>query len=221
MGRDRQVISPSQRSAGTPMEIPHMPVKNARLIVGLGNPGAAYEDTRHNAGFMVVDDIADTFGIPLDKTKYDTQYGRGVIEGIDVVLVKPMDFMNNSGPPVQRLAHFFRIPAEQMVIIHDDIDLAYGRLKIIETGGHGGHKGVRSLTAAMGNANFPRLRIGIGHPGSKDRVTDHVLGRFTTDEEPALDRVVTRARQGIVVLLRNGIKEGMNLVNNRRDQLSE
>jgi len=198
-----------------------MPVRNTRLIVGLGNPGTAYEDTRHNAGFMVVDDIADSFGIPFSKSKYNTQYGRGVIEDIDVLLAKPMDFMNNSGPPVQKLAHFFKIPAEQMVIIHDDIDLAYGRLKIVEASGHGGHNGVRSLAAAMGNASFPRLRIGVGHPGSKGHVTGHVLGRFTTDEKTALDRVVTRARQAIVVLLRGGIQEGMNLVNDRRHQLYE
>ncbi|MEE8398815.1 MAG: aminoacyl-tRNA hydrolase [Desulfobacterales bacterium] len=198
-----------------------MPVKNSRLIVGLGNPGTPYENTRHNVGFMVVDDIADRFGIPLSKSKYNAQYGRGVIEGIDVLLAKPMDFMNNSGPPVQKLAHFFKIPAEQMIIIHDDIDLAYGRLKIVETGGHGGHNGVRSLAAAMGNAGFPRLRIGVGHPGSKDHVTDHVLGRFTSDEKSALDTVIARARQAIVVLLRSGIKEGMNLVNNRTHQLSE
>jgi PTH1 family peptidyl-tRNA hydrolase len=198
-----------------------MPVKSARLIVGLGNPGTTYEETRHNVGFMVVDHIAATFGIPLSKSKYDTRYGSGVIEGVDVLLAKPMAFMNNSGPPVQKLAHFFKIPAKQMVIIHDDIDLAYGRLKITEAGGHGGHNGVRSLATAMGNADFSRLRIGIGHPGSRDHVTGHVLGRFTSEDKRALDDVITRARQGLVVLLSRGIEEGMNQVNSRKQQVSE
>ena len=153
-----------------------------RLVVGLGNPGKAYEDTRHNAGFMAADQIAQDFNISLNKTKFDTVFGRGWIGDVDLLLAKPMAFMNRSGPPLQKLAHYFRIPGEDMLVIHDDIDLAFGRLKIKEKGGHGGHNGLRSIMDAFGGGNFVRLRIGVGRSEAGESVTDHVLGRFSADK---------------------------------------
>lgn len=193
-----------------------MPVSNVILMVGLGNPGRSYEETRHNAGFMVVDNISDNFDIPLARKKHDTVFGRGAIEGRDVILAKPMAFMNNSGPPIRRLAHFFKIPVSDLFVIHDDIDLVYGRLKIMEKGGHGGHKGIESLTKAFGSSDFPRLRIGVGRPDITSDVTNHVLGKFTREEEQILGEVITRAREGVLLLLRKGVKEGMNQINSRR-----
>jgi PTH1 family peptidyl-tRNA hydrolase len=134
-----------------------LPQKRTRLIVGLGNPGTEYEHTRHNAGFMVVDKLAGDSGISLNKNKFDVRYGRGIIEDHDVMLANPMAFMNRSGPPVQKLAAYFKIPSEDLMVIHDDIDLAFGRLKIKEKGGHGG----QSMLSAKTNLCVFALVLGV------------------------------------------------------------
>jgi len=195
-----------------------MPANRLRLVVGLGNPGNSYEDTRHNAGFMVADQIAQDFNISLNKTKFDAVFGRGFIEDVDVLLVKPMAFMNRSGPPLQKLAHYFRIPGEDMLVIHDDIDLAFGRLKIKEKGGHGGHNGIRSIMDAFGGGDFVRLRIGVGRSEAEGNVTDHVLGRFSDAKAEMVARVIAVARDAAVTVLCEGMKVGMNAFN-RKDLL--
>ena len=195
---------------------PGMLQKQIRLVVGLGNPGREYEKTRHNAGFIAVDNIADAFSIPLDKRKFNTVFGKGLIEGVDVILAKPMAFMNKSGPPVQNLAGYFKIIYKDMLVIHDDIDLDFGRIKIIEKGGHGGHNGVRSLMDAFGEGDFSRIRIGIGRSGGGADVTGHVLGKYSADESKVLDQVITGARDAVVTILCKGIKDGMNRFNNQR-----
>ena len=185
------------------------------LVVGLGNPGAAYGKTRHNAGFMVADKLAAEFGFTFDKHKFDAFYGRGFIESAEVILAKPMALMNRSGPPVKKLANFFKILSEDVLVIHDDIDLAFGRFKIKEKGGHGGHKGIRSLIDAFGGGDFARLRIGVGRSESGISVTDHVLGRFTDEESNLLDQIISRARDAVVMILCQGTKAGMTNFNNR------
>ena len=195
-----------------------MPANRLRLVVGLGNPGNKYEDTRHNAGFMVADKIAQDFSISFNKTKFDTVFGRGSIEDVDVLLAKPMAFKNRSGPPLQKLAHYFQIPGEDMLVIHDDIDLAFGRLKIKEKGGHGGHNGIRSIMDAFGGGNFVRLRIGVGRSEAGENVTDHVLGRFSADKAEMVGRVISVARDAVVTVLCEGTKVGMNAFN-RKDLL--
>jgi len=190
-----------------------------RLVVGLGNPGKEYVTTRHNAGFMAVDLIAQTFSISLDKKKFNTIFGKGSIQGVDVILAKPMAFMN-SGPPVQNLAGYFKILSKDMLVIHDDIDLDFGRIKIIEKGGHGGHNGVRSLMDAFGVDDFSRVRIGIGRSGSGTDVTGHVLGKYSTDESKVLDQIISGTRNAVVTILCKGIKDGMNRFNNQRTVLS-
>ncbi len=186
-----------------------------RLVVGLGNPGREYVKTRHNAGFMAVDHIAQTFSISLDKRKFNTVFGKGLIEGVDVILAKPMAFMNKSGPPVQNLAGYFKILSKDMLVIHDDIDLDFGRIKIIEKGGHGGHNGVRSLMDAFGAGDFSRVRIGIGRSGTGTDVTGHVLGKYSADESKVLDQIITESRNAVVTILTKGIKDGMNLFNRK------
>ena len=188
------------------------------MVVGLGNPGARYENTRHNAGFMIADKIARDFHISFDKKKFDCVYGRGSIEDVEVLLSKPMAFMNRSGPPIQKLAHFFRIQCKEMVVIHDDIDLVFGRLKIKEKGGHGGHNGIRSIMDAFGGGNFVRLRIGVGRSEAGENVTDHVLGRFSADKAEMVVRVISVARDAVVTVLCEGTKVGMNAFN-RNDLL--
>ena len=189
--------------------------KPLSLVVGLGNPGGAYGKTRHNAGFMVADTLAATFGVAFEKRKFDITYGRGFIESAKVMLAKPMAFMNRSGPPVKMLADFFKIPGDDMLVVHDDIDLAFGRLKIKEQGGHGGHNGIRSLIDAFGDGDFVRLRIGVGRSDAGKSVTDHVLGRFTAQESKILDQIIARAQDAVVMTLCQGTKAAMTYFNNR------
>lgn len=193
-----------------------MPDSSIWLVVGLGNPGDPYRDTRHNAGFKVVEELSERFAIPLDKNKFQTRFGRGNIEGIDVVLVKPLAFMNNSGPPVRRLADFFRISSSSLLVIHDDVDLFFGRLKIKEKGGHGGHNGLKSLMSVFGGGDFARLRIGIGRPVERMDVTGHVLGQYSMEESALLGRIVARAQDAVVTVLTKGLKDGMNRFNDKQ-----
>jgi len=186
-----------------------------RFVVGLGNPGADYRSSRHNAGFMVADKIARDFDIAFDKRKFNCVFGRGPIEGIEIVLAKPMAFMNRSGPPIQNLANYYRIQCEDMLVIHDDIDLAFGRLKIKEKGGHGGHNGIRSIMDAFGGGDFLRLRVGVGRSEGGGSVTDHVLGKFSRDQAEALNRIISKARDAVVTVLCKGPKVGMNLFNGK------
>ncbi len=189
-------------------------------MVALGNPGDAYLKTRHNAGFMVVDEVAEAFSIPLVKRKFDTIFGRGSVDGVEVILIKPMAFMNLSGPPVLKIANYFKILCEDMLAIHDDIDLAFGRLKINEKGGDGGHKGVRSLMDAFGGGDFVRLRVGVGRPEARISAADYVLNGFSAKEKEVLDQITTKARDAVVTILCKGTKEGMNRFNNKRILIS-
>ena len=187
--------------------------KQIRMIVGLGNPGKSYSMTRHNIGFMVLEALSEAYSIPIEKKKPDVLFGRGNMEGSSVILAKPMAYMNRSGQPARRLAEYFGISGEEMLVIHDDIDLAYKRLKIKVKGGHGGHNGIRSMIGAFGNGDFARIRIGIGRPDGPKEVTDHVLGRFSFDDKKELDGVIKRARDAAVTIIRDGIQEGMNIFN--------
>ncbi len=197
-----------------------MPAEHVRIGVGLGNPGNDYADTRHNAGFLVVDDVAETWSITINQKKFNVEFGRGRIKGIDTILVKPQAYMNKSGPPVRQVSDYFKISYRDMLIIHDDIDLEFGRLKIKEKGGHGGHNGVRSLIDAWGEDAFVRLRVGVGRSGDHGNVVNHVLGRFGRQEKAALEKVVDRARDAVETILCEGTKEGMNRFNDRRIHIS-
>jgi PTH1 family peptidyl-tRNA hydrolase len=186
------------------------------LVVGLGNPGSRYAATRHNIGFRVLDRLAAEFAIEVSREKFSTVFGRGRIEDLDVVLAKPLAFMNRSGPPVRSLAEYFRISSRDVLVVHDDIDLAYGRLKIKEKGGHGGHNGVRSLIDAFGGGGFTRLRVGIGRSETGEQpVADYVLDHFTRSEAAELPRIIERARDAVVAILCKGTKFGMNQFNTR------
>ncbi len=193
-----------------------MPHRRLRLVVGLGNPGETYSKTRHNAGFMVVDKVSDAFSIALEKRKFDTRFGTGSVNDVKVILVKPMAYMNRSGPQIQKIARYFRILCKDMLVVHDDIDLAFGRLKIKEKGGDGGHKGVRSIIDAFGGGDFTRLRMGVGRPEAGNGAADYVLGKFTLEERKVLGHIITAAKDAVVTILCKGTKEGMNRFNNRR-----
>ena len=187
--------------------------KKMILIAGLGNPGEKYQKTRHNAGFHVIDRLSDLYSIPLSKNKFDLLFGRGLIEGCDVILSKPMAYMNKSGPPIRKLADYFGLTHEDLFIIYDDIDLTFERIKIKDKGGHGGHNGIRSLVDAFGTNDFPRLRVGIGRPDSENDVTGHVLGRFTAEEAEIMTRVVEWAGRAVVCVIKDGLTVAMNNFN--------
>lgn len=190
-----------------------MSERRTTLITGLGNPGEKYEKTRHNAGFFVIDRLSHEYSIPLSKQKFDLVYGRGSIEGRDVILAKPMSFMNRSGFPVRKLADYIGLTSEDLFVVYDDIDLTFERIRIKDKGGHGGHNGIRSLIDAFGTREFPRLRIGIGRPEGDKDVTGHVLGRFSAEETEIMDRVVERAVQAVVSVIKNGLTAAMNNFN--------
>jgi PTH1 family peptidyl-tRNA hydrolase len=192
-----------------------MPEKKLYLVAGLGNPGPAYEKTRHNAGFMVVDRLAEDFSVSVDKKNFDALMGRGTIEGAECILAKPLAFMNRSGFPVRQMADYFRISGREMLVVHDDIDLAFGRIKIKEKGGDGGHKGIKSLIEAFGGGEFARLRIGVGRSGTGISVADYVLGKFSKAEADCLNQIIARARDAVVTVLCKGTKEGMNQFNSK------
>ena len=192
-----------------------------RLIVGLGNPGRTYGRTRHNAGFMVIDRLADEFGIEVRKKKFNTCFGKGIIAGQAALLAKPQAFMNNSGPPVKQVADYHNIASKDLLVIHDDIDLEYGRVKIKEKGGHGGHNGLRSLMGSFGSGDFARVRIGIGRSATGREVTDHVLGGYTTDEKKVLSKILERSCDAVIAILKDGIRSAMNQFNDKRLKIAD
>jgi PTH1 family peptidyl-tRNA hydrolase len=187
-----------------------MPEHRFQLIVGLGNPGAAYRLTRHNVGYMVVDRLALRHGISLDKQRFKSDFGFGKVDGRHVILAKPMTFMNLSGPSVRDLATSFDLDTEKVLVIHDDIDVVFGKIKIKEKGGDAGHNGVRSLIVAWGSDEFVRIRIGIGRPQMDNDVSAYVLGRFDAEQEEQLSEVISTAEHAVKTVLFEGVSEAMN-----------
>ena len=185
-----------------------------KLIVGLGNPGKQYALTRHNIGFIIVGHVADEFSVNVSLKGFDAIYGRGKIESTPVLLVKPQTYMNRSGYSVSRLFEYFKITDYQdVIIIHDDLDLPFGTLRIKSSGGHGGHKGLLSTMEQLGNADFVRLRIGIGRPIVKMLTEDYVLGRFPEEELKYLPKIVSAAGEAITDILSSGVQAAMNKYN--------
>ena len=181
-----------------------------RLIVGLGNPGEEYRYTRHNMGFVVVDRFAEANQILLDRRKFDVVYGRGKVGTQPIILAQPMTFMNRCGPAVRDLTRFFGLSAQDVLVIHDDIDLVFGKIRIKEKGGDGGHNGVKSLIEAWGGGAFTRLRVGIGRPQTRQAIRAYVLGRFDAQQEALLEDVIFAARDAVETILFEGVGEAMN-----------
>jgi len=166
-----------------------------KLIAGLGNPGPAYTRLRHNAGVWFVEELAQRNNISLrPEKKYSGLYGKGIIGGEPVHLLIPTTFMNRSGQAVAPLANFFRISVDNILIAHDELDMPPGSVKIKQGGGHGGHNGLKDIIARMANnKEFYRLRIGIGHPGHRDKVTGHVLGKAPSSEQNLIESAIDEA----------------------------
>lgn len=175
-----------------------------KLIVGLGNPGAEYEDTRHNAGFWWIDAIAREHGVSLShENKFLGISGRLKHQGNEAWLLKPMTFMNRSGQSVAALARFYRIPPEQILIVHDELDLPPGTAKLKKGGGHGGHNGLKDIAAHLGSTDFWRLRLGIGHPGDAAAVVNFVLHAPPREESMQISDAIS-ASSAVLPALLNG-----------------
>ncbi len=182
------------------------------LIVGLGNPGNAYRDTRHNIGFMLVDRLSLAHGIRLVNESHGAAWGTGSIGGAEAALAKPGTYMNLSGKAVCALRDALSMPVESIVVAHDDCDLPLGRLRIRRGGGSGGHRGVESIIAGLGTNGFPRLRLGIGRPDGQE-TDEFVLGRFRPEERGQVEDMLDRAASAIEAMLTEGVASAMNRFN--------
>ena len=184
------------------------------LIVGLGNPGREYEKTRHNAGFRAMDILAQKLGCKPDKLKYQGLYCQVNYQGKKLLLLKPQTFMNLSGRSVAPLASFFKVPAKNIIVMFDDISLPPGRLRIRADGSAGGHNGIKSIIAELGNQDFPRVKIGVGAKPHPDfDLADWVLSAFTAQEEKALQPALERAADAALAIIDHGVPEAANRFN--------
>jgi peptidyl-tRNA hydrolase, PTH1 family len=183
-----------------------------RLVVGLGNPGVRYANSRHNAGFMVVERFASEHGFAFSRKRFNAQFVEGNLEGKRVMLAKPQTFMNSSGEAVGKLYSFYKIAPEDLLVVYDDLDLPLGKIRMRSLGSSGGHHGMESIIGHIGTSAFPRLRIGIGRPNPEADI-DHVLGSFDASEQKAMNETCDRAAKAIDAWLAEGISVAMNQFN--------
>ncbi|HEY3087672.1 MAG TPA: aminoacyl-tRNA hydrolase [Jatrophihabitantaceae bacterium] len=195
----------------------HWPSRSAgaadrQLVVGLGNPGPRYAGTRHNAGFLVVELLAERMGGRFrSRGRCDVLEGRLV--DAPVVLAKPKSYMNESGGPIVAVSRFYKVPVDRLTIVHDDLDLPFGALRLKRGGGGGGHNGLRSATAALGTREYARVRFGIGRPPGRQDPADYVLRDFSATERKELGYLVDRAADAVEVLLSQGLEAAQNAFN--------
>jgi PTH1 family peptidyl-tRNA hydrolase len=183
------------------------------LIIGLGNPGKGYQLTRHNVGFRVAERLARKRGIQFRKRRSGAQVGEGRVGRKKFILAKPLTYMNKSGVAVRKLVKASGIPLERLVVVHDDLDLSCGQLKIKEKGGHGGHKGVQSIMEELGSADFLRVKIGIGKPESPEQGADYVLSPFAADERTPIKKSIEQAAEAIEAIIASGKDKAMTTYN--------
>ncbi len=187
----------------------------AKLIVGLGNPGPQYSWTRHNAGFMVLDRLSRLSGIPVARKAFSGLAGDGTWGGERVYLLKPQTFMNLSGRSVAEALRFYKLTLADLIVIHDDLDIPFGSVKLKEGGGHGGHNGLRSLAQELGSSDYARIRIGIGRPLHGD-VVNYVLASFPKQEMDQLLEVLDGALDALEMLLKEGMPKAMSIFNAKK-----
>jgi PTH1 family peptidyl-tRNA hydrolase len=187
------------------------------VIVGLGNPGKKYENTRHNAGFIMIDALADKYGISVKEKKHKALCGTGVIEGVKVLLVKPETYMNLSGESVGEIMNFYKLdPEEEMLVIYDDISLAPGNIRIRKKGSAGGHNGIKSLIAHLGTQNFMRIKVGVGEKPKDWDLADYVLGHFSEEDKKELKDVTGSVIQAAVLMMQGDADKAMNDFNAKK-----
>ena len=186
------------------------------LIVGLGNPGRQYDGTRHNMGFDTLDYLIEKHHIPQGGVKFNAMYGKGMIGGEKVILMKPLSFMNLSGGPVREMANYFKIdPETEMIVVYDDIDLDPGQLRIRKQGSAGGHNGIKDIIRALGTQKFLRVKVGVGAKPKGWDLADHVLSRFSDSERKKVDEAIARAGDAVEMILSRGADAAMNEYNRK------
>ena len=190
--------------------------KPIRLIVGLGNPGSKYEATRHNAGFWFVDEIARQQGVLFrSESKFFGEVCRANFDGNQIWLLKPTTFMNRSGQSVAALAKFYKIPVTEILVAHDELDIPVGDARWKKGGGHGGHNGLRDITSHLGK-EFWRLRLGVGHPGDKNKVIDYVLSNPSKDDHIEINRAIDAALESVDLIVAGESQKAMNQLHSKR-----
>lgn len=183
------------------------------LIVGLGNPGREYRGNRHNVGFMAVDQICESINVRLSRMQSKALIGSGLVNDSKIVLAKPQTFMNNSGQAVAALVRFYKIPLDQLLVIHDDLDLPLGTIRMRPGGGPGGQKGLASTIQHLGTQEFPRLRIGIGRPPGRMDAAAYVLQDFSKADQEIIQIVLQKAVEATQVFINKGLEQAMNQFN--------
>jgi PTH1 family peptidyl-tRNA hydrolase len=191
------------------------------LIAGLGNPGLKYRNTRHNVGFKVVDLWAKSLGVRVDRRRFQGRFARAKFQNSDVILLRPMTFMNRSGDSIRAYFDFFGLHAEDVLVVHDDVDLPLGRVRVVRGGSAGGHKGVLSAIQHLGTHEFPRIKIGVGRPRHDgESVEDYVLKSFYRDEKKVVKEVIQVAIQACELVIEGGVEAAMNHINSRNLMVS-
>lgn len=188
------------------------------LIAGLGNPGKEYENTRHNAGFLVLDTLAQKLGADLSERKHRALCGKAVIGGQKVILLKPQTYMNSSGESIRAAADYYKVPPEDILVVYDDISLAPGQLRIRAKGSAGGHNGIKSIIAHLGTQEFPRVKVGIGEKPPRMDLADYVLGHFSSGEKKIMEEAAEEAADAICEIVNVGIEQAMNDHNRRKEE---
>lgn len=183
------------------------------IIAGLGNPGVQYAGTRHNAGFSVIDELADRYNISVDTAKHKGMIGKGAIEGQKVILVKPMTYMNNSGECIREVMDYYKADIGELIVIFDDISLEPGKLRLRAKGSAGGHNGIKSIIAHLGTEQFKRIKYGVGDKPKGWDLADWVLSKFPTDDFEALREGNKKACAAVACILTEGIESAMNRYN--------
>ncbi|MCZ0703603.1 PTH1 family peptidyl-tRNA hydrolase [Natronobacillus azotifigens] len=184
-----------------------------KCIVGLGNPGRKYKQTRHNIGFWVIEEVAKRNGWTLNKQKFQGEYTLEIVNQEKIILLEPLTYMNLSGESVRPLMDFYELAPEDILVIYDDLDLPTGKIRLRQKGGHGGHNGIRSIIDQLGSKSFNRLRIGIDRPAPHMTVTDHVLGKFDKEQLPMIEEAVDQAANACEAWMSQPFLEVMNEYN--------
>lgn len=185
-------------------------------IIGLGNPGKEYENTRHNAGFNSVDAIAKKYGIDISKNEFKSKVGQGFIDNQKVILVKPQTYMNNSGEAVREVVDFYKLDSSSdIIIIYDDISLDVGMIRVRDKGSAGGHNGIKSIIAHLGSEAFLRIRVGVGDKGENGDLVKHVLGTFKGEDENTIKESYEKAADAATLILNDNLEKAMNIYNKK------
>lgn len=187
------------------------------IIVGLGNPSKEYDKTRHNAGFEVIDVLAEKLNVAVTVKKHKALCAKGMVGEDQVILAKPQTYMNLSGESVRALADFYKVPCEKIIIIYDDISLAEGKLRIRLKGSAGGHNGIKSIISHLGTQEFPRIKIGVGEKTEGMDLADYVLGRFSREQQELMNAAFQEAAEAVFMMIKDGFSSAMNRYNSKNN----